>query len=71
PNTTIYTVPLKYYDPLYGDGKEFIATVPIIYKTEDNTAKVQPKPTEGVNTCPVHTTMCIAILTSLILLIMR
>ncbi|MFM7978486.1 MAG: hypothetical protein ACKPKO_04145, partial [Candidatus Fonsibacter sp.] len=38
---------LRYYDPLYGDGREFIATVPSIYEPEDNTTKVKPNPTGG------------------------
>ncbi len=66
PNVTIYTVSLRYFDPLYSDGKEFIATVPIIYEPEDKTAKVQPDPTGGV-----QTTTCITIFTSLVLLIRR
>ncbi|MFM7981412.1 MAG: phage minor capsid protein [Candidatus Fonsibacter sp.] len=47
PNITIYTVSLRYYDPLYAKGKEFIATVPIIYEPEDKTTKVQLNPMGG------------------------
>ena len=47
PNTTIYTVSLKYQDPDYAKGQAFVSTVPIIYEPEDNTSKVQPNPTGG------------------------
>ena len=49
PNTTIYTVSLKYQDPLVADNQEFVSTAPIIYEPEDKTAKVKPNPTRGQN----------------------
>jgi len=47
PNTTIYTVSLKYQDPLYSNGEAFVATAPIIYEPEDKTDMVKPNPTGG------------------------
>ncbi|MFM7987781.1 MAG: hypothetical protein ACKPKO_51565, partial [Candidatus Fonsibacter sp.] len=47
PNITIYTVSLRYHDPLCSNGKVCIATVPIIYEPEDKTVNIQPKATGG------------------------
>ncbi|MFM7981888.1 MAG: hypothetical protein ACKPKO_21470, partial [Candidatus Fonsibacter sp.] len=38
---------LTYQDPLVSNNKLFVATVPIIYKPEDNTTNVQLNPTGG------------------------
>ena len=47
PNTTIYTVSLRYQDPYYANGQEFVATVPIIYEPEDKTERINPRSTGG------------------------
>ena len=65
PNTTIYTVSLRYQDPLVADGQEVVATVPIIYEPEDKTTRNNSKPTGGQDLSG-HTTTCKTTFTSLI-----
>ena len=47
PNTTIYSVSLRYQDPNVGSGAEFVATAPIKYEPEDNTIQIGRRPTGG------------------------
>ena len=47
PDTTIYSVALRYQDPNVANGTEFVATAPIIDEPEDTTYQIKRSPTVG------------------------